>query len=786
MVKIANSVSQYSIDEIDDGLDSSDNAKALCRKAAAESCVLLKNDGVLPLAGKKVAVFGRVQYDWFYVGYGSGGEVKPPYRVNLIDGLKNSDIEVDVELAGIYAKWREKHLPFDGVWGMWPYNYDEMPIKEKLVESASARCDAAIVVIGRSAGEDRENRLSRGSWYLTEHEDKLLSIVSKHFQKVCVVINSGSLIDVSFIKKYNVGALLYAWQGGQESGNGVADVLSGKVSPCGKLPDTIAEYGDYPSAKNFGNKQFNYYSEDIYVGYRYFETFAKDKVIFPFGFGLSYTTFDISASVTDEGDKVKITATVLNTGNCASREVIQVYCGAPQGKLGKPEKVLVAYKKTDELLPGESKSYELSFDKYFVASFDDTGVTGNPYCFVLEGGEYAVYVGSDVRSSAKCGSFTEDATHVVKKSVGACGVKTPFDRLVNRNGAAYEAVPKSAENLRAVIEKNRPYGIEYTGDKGYKLTDVKNGRVTLDEFIAQLDEDELEQLTRGGNEGMYSPQGASGNAGVMGGTLPSLRDKGIPPVCTNDGPSGARLQAHSTLIPIGTALASTFDDELVFELLKEIGKEVKDRGSHVLLAPGMNIHRNPLCGRNFEYFSEDPVLAGSIATAYVNGVQTGGSSAVIKHFACNNQETGRLINDSVVSQRALREIYLRPFELAVKQSNPHFIMASYNKINGVWSCYNYDLCTRILREDWGYDGCVMTDWWIKYDKSPYFENVDMQAYRVQAQVDVFMPGGARSGKYKNKSDGTLINSLHSDDGITLGEVQRSVKNVLNYCLRHML
>ena len=290
---------------------------------------------------------------------------------------------------------------------------------------------------------------------------------------------------------------------------------------------------------------------------------------------------------------------------------------------------------------------------------------------------------------------------------------------------------------------------------------------------------ELEAISRG-DYIMNSPLGAEGNAGVFGGVLQSLRDKGVKPIVTTDGPSGIRLKASCSLLPIGSLLSSTWNEALLSEVYKKVGEEMKDRGSDVLLAPGMNIHRNPLCGRNFEYFSEDPLLSGKSAAAVVRGLQSAAVSACPKHFACNNQETNRTKNDSRVSERALREIYLKNFEICIKESSPLNIMTSYNKVNGVWSHYNYDLCTQILRNEWHYEGNVITDWWMQKSKSPEFPEMRDNAYRVRAQVDVLMPGGERVGK--RKPDGTLLKTYNKPDGITLGELQRTAKNVLKTVL----
>jgi len=761
----------------------------LARRAGAEGCVLLKNDGTLPLqAGKTVAVFGRCQLDWFYVGYGSGGDVNPPYRVDLMEGLKNAGIPFDEKVAKTYADWcfSEDNKADHGWWGHWPMSHPEMPLEQSLVSEAAKRSDTAIVIIGRAAGEDRENTLTKGSYYLTDEETAMLDTVTSAFKHVAVVMDIGSIMDMAWVNSYGdkLSAILIAWQGGMESGNAVADVLTGRVNPCGKLADTIAKsYEDYPSSTSFGGKAFNNYTEDIFVGYRYFETFAKDKVLYPFGYGLSYTTFEINPlGLKQENATYSVAAQVTNTGTVAGRETVMLWCAAPQGKLGKAAKVLVAYGKTKLLAPGESESVTLCFDEKTIASFDDTGKTGFVNAFVLEEGEYKFFLGD-----ALVGTVNVAETRVTKQCEEACGIKDPFMRMiaVEENGkmiVEQEMLPKGNTDLRQRILARLPEEITFTGDKGYKLSDVAKGQVSLDAFIAQLNDKELEALTRG--EGcMGSALGVAGNAGAFGGVLTSLREKGIPPVITADGPSGLRLKKYCALIPNGTALACTFDDELIQQLFVHIGKEMIKHGVDVVLSPGMNIHRNPLCGRNFEYFSEDPLLTGKMAAAIVRGVQSQGVSCCPKHFACNNQETKRNTNDSRVSQRALREIYLRCFEIVVKEANPHVIMTSYNKINGVWSHYNYDLVTTVLRKEWGFDGVVITDWWMRKSASPEFPGIKDNAYRVRAQVDVLMPGNMGHLHKSYHSDGTLLKTVGKPDGMTRAEIQRTAKNVLSLILK---
>ena len=750
------------------------------RKVAAEGAVLLENQ-VLPFAeGTKVSVFGRVQTSHFFTGYGSGGDVNMPYQINLLEGLRGCEsLVLNEELAAVYEDFHEKNPIDHGMWGNWPRCYAEMPLTKELVEKAKQLSDKAVIIIGRSSGEDRENALEAGSFYLNEEEKQMLRLVTEQFPDAVLLLNIGSVMDFSFLEEYSFGAVMILWQGGMESGNAAADLLCGKAIPSGRLTDTIAKkYEDYPSAEYFGGKDRNEYWEDIYVGYRYFETFAKDKVLYPFGYGLSYTSFEKKAVSAED---LKWQVTVTNTGNRAGKETVLLYVQKPCKVLGNPSRELVAFAKTKELLPGESQTLELEIDRSQLASFDEAGLTGNRNAYVIEAGTYSFYLGGDVRMAQKISETVVENTEATEWLQEATAPEAAFPILAAQEVygetvvVSRTAAPRTIDVRQRILD-NLPEGVPQTGDKGYKLKDVKDGKITLDTFVAQLSLEELEAISRGGYI-MDHPWGAKGNAGIFGGVCDSLRDKGIPAVITTDGPSGIRLYDSCSLMPIGTLLACTFDKGLIEGLFHQVGEEMKERGSDVLLAPGMNIHRNPLCGRNFEYFSEDPYVTGHIAAAVVKGVQSVGLSACPKHFACNNQEFRRSTNDSVVSQRALREIYLKGFEICVKEAAPKNIMTSYNKINGVWGHYHYDLVTTILRGEWKYAGNVITDWWMQPSASPEFPNMKDNAYRVRAQVDVLMPGGRRQD-IKKKPDGTLLATYGKKDGITLGEMQLCAKNVL--------
>ena len=727
---------------------------ALLRRVAAEGAVLLKNDGMLPLS-KKFALFGRVQGDTFYTGYGSGGDVVRPYAVSIAEGLERANAPLVSCVREFYEKWRQDHPAPEGSWGNWPYSYPEAELPKEVLAAAAAETDTAVIVIGRAAGEDRENELCEGSFYLTKAERRLLKEVTETFSHVAVVLNIGNIMDFSWTEEYSLGALLLIWQGGMETGNACADLLLGKVSPSGKLPACIAKsYEDYP-AQNFDGLHFNEYREDIYLGYRYFETFAPQRVLYPFGFGSSYTKFKIEASFAENIVRYR----VKNVGDRAGREVVEVYVKKPDGALGNPARTLAAFKKTALLPPGGEEGGELALPVRAFCSYDEACSA-----YVLLAGDYAVYVGSDVRTADMVGGFSVEEEKIVEQLSQNCAPRDAFDVLAKEGKRRVRTAQK---DLKAEILSRLPPEVAYTADRGIRFADVKAGRATAAAFLAQLNAKDLFALTRGALK-MDSPLGAPGNAGVMGGVTKNLRALGVPCVTMTDGPSGIRLKAPCSLIPIGTLLASAFDPALVEEVYALLADEMKQRGSNVLLAPALNLHRNPLGGRNFEYFSEDPLLAGNIAAAAVRGLQKGGVSACPKHFACNNQEFNRSKNDSRLSERALRELYLSAFEICVKEGRPDFLMTSYNKINGVWAHYNYGLVRGILRDEWGFEGCVVTDWWMKCARSPEFRRVKNNAYRIRAGVNVLMPGGGYLGK--RVQGGSPVRGLGGKDALTRAEL----------------
>lgn len=753
--------------------------------AAAEGIVMLKNDnGALPLSKDEVvSVFGRIQLHYYKSGTGSGGMVNVSKVTGIVDGLLESGVKLNEELLNVYKKWDEEN-PYDlgDGWGNEPWSQVEMPLDEQLVADSSQKGSTAVVIIGRTAGEEMDATLTEGSFLLTTLEKDMLSKVRKAFEKVVVLLNVGGLIDMSFVNEYAPDSVLYVWQGGMTGGTGTADVLTGKVSPSGKLPDTIAySVKDYPSDPYFGDRVRNFYSEDIFVGYRWFETFAPEKVLYPFGFGLSYTTFDVKTVSVSGSDTLTFKVSVTNTGKFSGKEVVQVYCGAPQGKLGKAARVLCGFAKTKELAPNETQELEISVRLETLASYDDSGVTGNRFCWVLEEGEYKFFVGTDVRSAQETFKFGLNESKVTEKCIQALAPVLPFKRITaeNKDGdlsPVMHDVPLSEVDEPARRAERLPQEIPYTGDKGIKLADVKSGKNTMDEFLAQLSNHDLSCIIRG--EGMGSPRVTAGTASAFGGVSDALTGFGIPAACCDDGPSGMRLDCGTKAfsLPNGTMLASTFNCELIKELYYLLGLEMSANKVDCILGPGMNIHRHPLNGRNFEYFSEDPFLTGKMAAFQLNGLHRAGVTGTIKHFCGNNQETNRHFIDSAVSERALREIYLKGFEIAVREGNADSIMTTYGSVNGLWTAGNFDLNTVILREEWGFKGFTMTDWWANVN---FRGEEPKRAFFVPmaiAQNDVYMVCADTSCADED------IDTALADGTLTRAELQRNAANICNFII----
>ncbi len=763
-----------------------DHYLATAARAAADGIVMLKNDNdTLPLPpDKEVAVFGRIQLHYYKSGTGSGGMVNVSKVTGILDGLLEAGVRVNERLLSVYREWDEAH-PYDlgSGWGGEPWSQAEMPLEEDLVRETAAVCDTAIVIIGRTAGEEQDNRMTPGSYLLTDEEREMLRLTRQHFCRVAVLLNVGNIIDMHFVDEFSPDAVLYVWQGGMTGGTGAAMVLTGAVSPSGKLPDTIAyEIEDYPSHPYFGGKTSNCYTEDIYVGYRWFETFAKDRVRYPFSFGLSYTQFSVTcgkAAYSEKDGQILLPVTVMNIGARPGREVVQIYCEAPQGKLGKPARVLTAFDKTDTLTPGLAQTLHLPLVP--PVSYDDSGVTGHPASNVLEAGEYKFYVGTDVRSAAYAVSI--DISHTVPgpQFRHALMPVEAFERVrPQADGESYVPVMEDVPLMQYDEAQRRldalPEALPDPG-KPSVLRDVYEGRTTLEAFVGQLPDEALCALVRG--EGMGSPRVTAGTASAFGGVTDQLQQTyGIPAACCSDGPSGMRLDCGTKAfsLPNGTMLAATFDRALLTELYTDVGLEMAANDVDCLLGPGMNIHRHPLNGRNFEYFSEDPLLTGAMAAAELRGLHAVGVEGTVKHCCGNEQETGRHFLNSVISERAVREIYLRPFEIAVKEGGAKSIMTTYGAVNGVWTCGHYDLCTEIIRREWGFDGFLMTDWWANINLRGQAPDKTRLSAMVRAQNDVYMVCADCADH-----DDDLAASL-ADGTLTRAELQRSAMNICRFLL----
>jgi beta-glucosidase len=723
---------------------------ALSRQAAQEGAVLLKNSGnLLPLApDTRVALFGKGSFDYVKGGGGSG-DVTVAYVKNLYDGLKEEGVFLYEPLSDFYRDYVEKRYEAGDVPGLMA----EPALSQSLVDSARGNADVAVIVLSRFSGEgwDREpvfyqepdypwpdelnmprkakDLFPRGDYYLTGEEQRMVNQVCAAFDKVAVVLNAGGVADVSwFCEEDCISSALLAWQGGMEGGAAIAALLTGKANPCGKLPDTFArDLSDYPSTAHFHDSpHYVEYTEDIYVGYRYFETLpgAAERVCYPFGYGLSYTSFALeTVRAGAENGKIRVAVRVTNTGNCPGKEVVQLYYAAPWGLLQKPGRCLASFQKTTLLEPGESETVELSFAIADMASFDDLGKIA-PSAWVLEKGRYALYAGTCVRDAAELGwAWEQKETEVIRQ----CGDVLAPSRLANRllgdggceelpaapavdtdanllppirGGQAEAVAPAAPGRGRWMLTQPFPEGVQ-------PLSAVAEGKLTLEEFMAQLSDNDLIHLLGG--------QPNVGVSNTFG--LGNLPEYGVPNLTTADGPAGLRIQPEAgvctTAWPCSTLLAATWDPELTARVGAAAAAEVKENNISVWLAPAVNIHRNPLCGRNFEYYSEDPLLTGRLAGAMVRGIQSQNIAATVKHFACNNKETNRKYSDSRLSQRALREIYLKAFEIIVREEQPWAIMSSYNVINGRRASESRELLTSILREEWGYTGLVMSDWWTR-------------------------------------------------------------------------
>ena len=615
----------------------------------------------------------------------------------------------------------------------------EPQVPQELLQKAKAYTDTAVISICRFSGEgwDRksivetenkniwasEEEMARrsaeifedGDFYLTHAEQEMVNTVKQNFAKVIVVMNVGGMVDTSwFHDDAQIQSVLMAWQGGMEGGLATAELLAGEGNPSGKLSDTFArELNDYPSTYNFHeSEKYVEYTDDIYVGYRYFETIpgAKETVNYPFGFGLSYTQFTLGESqISIEGDQIRCMVSVTNTGDMAGKEVVQAYYGAPQGRLGKAARVLCAFAKTRLLQPGETQLMTLCWKIADMASYDDCGKVCKS-AYVLEQGEYRFYIGTSVRDAVENATVYTVAKDTVTQQLTSRLAPTSLTKRMLADGTyeemettepvdtdANELEKMTTEEMEAFAPKTegrarwRLWGDKTPDKQHHFLIEVAEGKITLEEFMAQLSDEQLAELLGG--------QPNTGVANTFGwGNLP---DYGVPNIMTADGPAGLRINPEcgvcTTAWPCSTLIACTWNPEVAQQVGAAGGAEVKENNIAVWLTPAVNIHRSPLCGRNFEYYSEDPYLTGKMASAMVKGIQSNHVGATVKHFALNNKETNRKNSDSRASERAIREIYLKAFEIIVKEANPWAIMSSYNIVNGRRTSENHELLTDVLR-----------------------------------------------------------------------------------------
>ena len=756
-------------------------------KAACEAMVLLKNDGALPFKTKKVALYGPGASMTIKGGTGSG-EVNERHSVTILEGMEDRGFEIvtrdwiqdfEDQYAKALAAYKEEKkkrvniLKLGALMNMLKDDF-RAPIGRKVTkeEVEAGGTDSCIYVISRQAGEGGDRMAEKGDMFLTDEEAAAIRFCAENYEKFVLVINCGSPMDMSFVDEIpGINAIVYLCQLGTEGGHAFADVISGEVTPSGKLSDTWAKkYADIPFANEYsylnGNLEDEYYKEGIYVGYRYFDSFGVEPA-YPFGFGLSYTDFSVcSAGIAVDGTCVTVKASVTNTGaDYAGKEVVQLYVSAPNGKLHKEYQSLAAFAKTGLLAPGAAQTVELSFDLKALASYREEDAS-----YILEAGEYILRLGNSSRNTMIIGVLTVADELIVSRHEHICPMVNTFEEL---SSAAYSFESVSDNLPHIAIDTNSVNTIVYE----YKTPEIcQDERVQT--FLKTLTVKEMVDIVVG--VGMFASDNRFNLPGSVGNTTSKFWDRGLVNVALCDGPAGLRIQKRSTLnkhgkikpvdlamsvmeafpqfvknmmtgnpdketvlyqyttaFPVANALAQTWNTGLMYEIGNAIFREMKEYGCTYWLAPAINIHRNPLCGRNFEYFSEDPRLSGTMAASITRGIQQEeGYYVTVKHYACNNQEENRTGMNSNLSERALREIYLRGFEICVRDGNALSVMTSYNKVNGVYSPNSYDLCTKALRNEWGFDGVVMTDWF-STNKGQALNSLAMKAGN-----DLIMPGGS--------------------------------------------
>ena len=779
---------------------------ALARRAAAESYVLLQNpDHTLPLKAEKIALYGMGARRTVIGGEGSG-ECNPRYKTSIEQGLENAGYTItskswlddyDREYADTYEAFRqmveEKIAPIKNPVEQIPaahaykYRYPSGRLIHE-ADAAESDTDTAIYVLMRQAGECNDRKPEKGDFLMTDIEVENLHFLTAHYAHVTLVINVGGLIDLTPVADLPL-AIVFMVQGGSESGNSLADVLSGKVNFCGRLADSWPmNYAQIPNGENFsslnGDLENEYYTEGRYVGYRYFDSFGVAPR-FPFGFGLSYTTF--VQTVTDvalNGNALTARVQVKNTGDTAGREVVQAYLAVP----GSTAQSLAAFAKTSLLAPGAEETVALNISLSDNAIYNETSAA-----WQLPQGEYRLYIGKNSRDTVTTAALTLAKTVTTEQCRTCCAAA---DTLQEMQAPAQSLPPLPETAVQLTIDPTA-----FT----CKTADYTDPQTTesprVHEVLDVLTTEQQVELLRGGELQNQAPAQHQ-ITGACGKTAITLLEQGVPNIVFSDGPAGINIMneviftadgnikpakmierynwgmmkqlakhmcggegqhvyRYATAWPVAMLLAQSWDTALLEEVGAAVAEELTEFGITLLLAPAMNIHRNPLCGRNFEYYSEDPLITGKMAAAYVRGMQSKpGVGATIKHFCCNNQEDNRVAVNENVSERTLREIYLRGFEIAVKESAPLALMTSYNQLNGAYTGCRHDLMTDILRCEWGYTGLVMTDWGTKYDPEA----------ALHAQVDMMMPG--------SNADRDAVLSGLQNGSITPAEVRRAAARVL--------
>jgi len=809
---------------------------------ASQGIVLLENRGCLPFDDtiKAIALFGNGARHTLKGGTGSGdvnvrsfvtveqGLLNAGYKVVTAAWMNEYDTVVRNAKTAYYEKIREvsKEGPLAGLITMMRNPFQD-PNFRCLTEQELAQysADTAIYVISRSSGEGFDRKPIEGDYYLNEQEIHDISLLSEQYDKFLLLLNTGGVIDLSPIRDLpGLGAIMLISQGGSGFGDAVSAVLSGRVNPSGKLTATWAEsYADYPFSDEFSEIDDDifdsYYKEGIYVGYRYFDTFGIDPV-WPFGFGRSYTTFDIDVqTVTIEENIVVLFTSVTNIGkHYSGREVVQVYASAPEGELDKPYQGLVSFEKTKELFPGECQTLNISFPLERLASYDEDKAG-----WVLERGDYILYCGNSSRDTAVAAVLTVPETVITEQCRNLLRSEkvesTPVHRKSSKQDPAAIQIEVDISKLSIIKHSYSEHPATLTAETQVNFEDMQMGKTSVQELAAILSQEELATLCVGAARINLTDFTVIGNfsnelPGAAGETTSLLKEHGIPTATMVDGPAGIRVNPkiyekdglyiknpeedpifdlilppeqkavdltgtvtkyqYCTALPVATMLAQTWDIEILKQAGELIGAEMEELGVDLWLAPGMNIQRNPLCGRNFEYYSEDPLLSGLCATAITKGVQSySGKGATIKHLAANNQETNRNYNNSHLSERALREIYLKAFEICVKNARPLAAMTSVNLINGVHTANDRDLLTAALRDEWGFDGVVMTDWGAtsnlgSNNEQKYGSSSSIGC--IHAGNDLIMPG--------SQGDVDRILAALKDGSLTLSELQRCAVNIL--------